>query len=326
MKEGCWILSLALLFIFAGLSGTGFAAQKSDIKIGLPVQATSFLPVYVANEKKFFREAGLNTETILFRGDAGVVQAIVGGSLDINVASLNGLLGAISAGQKLKAFWGGYNSADFAWYAAKEITSTKDLKGKKFAVSSFGSLTDALTRFLIQKSSLDPQKDVQILQIGGTPAMLTALRTGRVDVAILSPPTKFAAQTEGFNKLFDQRTGIAKEWPKHVVYSTESFIKENPETIRSFIRATAKAIRFAKSNRDESIQIISKVFKMKKDFAALAYDDVIDYLYADGRLPDPESMDTFWRISIQTGDVKEKWPQEKYFDDSFAKTQKEWLR
>lgn len=326
MKNRRLLLAVALIGFLTAFSGTGFAAEKSDLKIGLPVRATSFLPVYAAQEKGFFQKNGLNSQIILFRGDAGVVQALVAGSVDLNVASLTGLLSAISAGQKLKAVWGGYDSADFAWYAQKNIHSTKDLRGKSFAVSSFGSLTDSLTRYLIQKSGLNPQRDVRILQIGGTPAMLAALRAGRVDVAILSPPTKFAAKEEGFNKIFDQRTDIAREWPKHVVYSTESFIRQHPQTIRAFIRSTVEAIRFAKANRGAAVAIISKVFKMNQGFAAQAYDDVIDYLYADGRLPDPKSFDTFWKISIFTGDVKERWPLSKYFDESFLKTRKEWLQ
>ncbi len=326
MKGRFFLLSLALFTMLAKLPASGLAAQKTDIKIGLPVQATSFLPVYIADEKGFFKEYGLNAQTVLFRGDAGVVQALVAGSVDINVASLTGLLNTISAGQKLKAFWGGYNQADFEWYAVKDLKSVKDLKGKRFAVTSLGSLTDHLTRYLIQKSGLDPQRDVQILQIGGTPAMLTALRTGRVDVAILSPPTKFAAKAEGFNRLFEQKTGISKEWPKHVVYAMETFTKANPETIRSFIRSTVKAIRFARGNKGEAVRIIAKVFSMEEGFASQAYDDVIDRLFEDGRLPDQESFETFWKISVETGDVKEKWPLERYFDDSFLKTQKDWLK
>src|SRR4030042_3397422 len=153
--------------------------EMTKLSIGLPVPAFSLLPTWVADQKGFFKEEGITEVKILaFRGDADVVQALAAGSVDMNIASLTGLVSTISAGQKFRAVWAGYNMPIFEWYAQPKYKSIAETKGGRYGISRFGAMTDFLTRSALRKAGLNPEKDVNILQIGPDAQNLAALVAG----------------------------------------------------------------------------------------------------------------------------------------------------
>jgi len=331
-------LTFSFVFVIFGLlSGNGlFAApatppakakpEMTRLNIGLPVSAISFLPTWAADQKGFFKEEGITEVKILaFRGDADVVQALAGGTADINVASLNGLVTTIHSGQKFKAVWAGYNMPYFEWYAQPKFKSISETKGGRYAVTKYGALTDFLTRYALRNAGLDPEKDVKILQLGGSPQSLAAMEAGQIEATILSPPSTQMAAEKGFVKLMSQKEQIAPDWPTHVVYAKEEFISKNPNTIKAFLRATGKAIEWIKARPDEAAQLASKQLKFKLEHCRKTIDDIKDDWYSDGR-PPQKGMKIFWEISVQSGEVAEPWPESKWLDDTFLKTQNEWRK
>jgi NitT/TauT family transport system substrate-binding protein len=296
--------------------------EKPNLKIGLPVEATSFLPVYVAQAKTWAPQ-GLDVQLLSFRGDAEVAQALAGDSTDINVASPNGLINMINAGQPVIGFYAGFWQSDFAWLGAPSVKRWEDLKGKTVGVSTFGSLTDALTRYALRKHKLEPEKDVQIVQAGGTPSAYQALKAGRISAAILSPPFKWQGPEEGLNVLGTESKDVAPQWPKHVFLTKTKFLRENPNTIAAVLRAHVAAIRLAKAQRDVAVGVMVDRLKYQKQWAERAYDDVINDFNERGTLPD-KYMPVFWQITMSLGDVKEPWPDSKLLDRHYIDTFKQW--
>ena len=300
--------------------------EMTRLTIGLPVPAISFLPTWAADQKGFFKEEGITEVKILsFRGDADVVQALAAGSVDINVASLNGLITTINAGQKFKAVWAGYNMPYFEWYALPKFKSIAETKGGRYAVTKFGALTDFLTRYALRSAGLDPEKDVKILQLGGSPQSLAAMGAGQIEATILSPPSTHVAAEKGFVKLMSQKEHIAPDWPTHVVYAKEDFTAKNPNTMKAFLRATGKAIEWIKARPDEAAQLASKQLKFKLEHCRKTIDDIKNEWHSDGRQPQ-KSMKIFWEIAVQAGEVKEPWPDSRWLDNSFLKTQDQWRK
>jgi NitT/TauT family transport system substrate-binding protein len=296
--------------------------EKPNLRVGLPVEATSFLPVYVAQAKTWAAN-GLDVQLLAFRGDAEVAQALAGDSVDINVASTNGLINMINAGQPVIGFYAGFWQADFSWLSIPSVKRWEDLKGKTVGVSTFGSLTDALTRYALRKHKLEPEKDVQIIQGGGTPQAYQALKSGRIASALISPPFKWQGPEEGLNVLSTEAKEVAPQWPKHVILAKTKFIKENPNTIIAFLRAHVAAIRLAKAQREVAIQVMIDRLKYQKQWAERAYDDVINDYNERGLFPD-KYMPVFWQITMSTGDVKEPWPDSKLLDLTYIKSFKQW--
>ena len=296
--------------------------EKTSLKLGVPVPATSFLPVYIGGDRTY-KEQGLDVQTLSFQGDAQVAQALAGDSTDFNVASLNGLINMINSGQPVIGFYAGFYQSDFAWLAISSVKTWADLKGKSMGVSTFGSLTDFLSRYVLKKHGLEPEKDVQIVQAGGTPTAYQALKSGKLASAIISPPFKWQGQDEGMTLLGNEDKEVAPEWPKHIFLSKTKFLDQYPNTVKAILRAHVSAIRLAKADRNYALDIMIKELKYERAYAERAYDEVMPGFDERGALP-TKSMPVFWDLAVQSGDVKEPWPESKLLDRRFIDTFASW--
>ncbi len=307
-------------------SGQQVKPESSKLTIGLALPTLSYLNCWVADQKGFLKQEGITDVKILaFKGDADVLQALAGGTVDISISSLTGLVESIKAGQKFKAFWAGYNHPYFEWYALPKYKSIAETKGGRYAVSKYGALTDFLTRYALRTGGLDPEKDVKILALGGSAQSLPALEAGQIDASILAAPLTYVAAEKGFVKLMSQKDYIAPDWPLHVAFAKEEYIPKHQNTIKAFLRASGKAIEWIKANPDEAAQIASKMTKFKLEHCRKWLDEYKEYWYADGRLPG-KGLKVFWEIAVQAGDVTEPWPDSRWLDSSFLKTQSQWRK
>ncbi len=296
--------------------------ETNKIRLGLPVPGSSFLPIYVAAEKTW-KANGLDIEMVAFRGDAEVAQALAAGSVDVSCQSLDGLLNLIAAEQPVIGFYAGFYQADFAWAAQPSIKSWTDLKGKLLGVSTFGSLTDELTRYALVKNGLDPAKDVKIIQSGPSPGRMQALKSGRLDCAIMSPPDKWVAEDAGLRMLGTQADDVAREWPKHAFLASRKYIDANPNALKTLLRAHVQAIRYARANPEETARLLSKALKFPDKYADRAYREVIGGYNERGELPSA-AMDVYWKIMIAGGAATSAMPNDKLIDDRFIKTFDGW--
>ena len=297
--------------------------EKSRLTAAIPVDAASFLPVYLAAARTW-KEQGLEIDLTAFRGDAEASQALAGGSIDFTVQSADGLINVINAGQPVIAFYAGFHQSDYAWLSQPSIKSWDDLKGKTAGISTFGSATDQLTRYALKRHGLVPEKDVQIVQAGPPASIAQALKAERLAVGILAPPMNWVVADAGFNMLGSQDRDIAAQWPKHVFIAKKQFLDQYPETVRAILRAHVAAIRLARADRDLVIATYMNRLKFQKIYAERAADAIVPGYDERGSLPDAASMRVFWSLQIERGEVKEPWPDARILDDRFIKTFAEW--
>ena len=291
----------AIASVRAPIAAAPGTPEKTALTLGLASYGSNFLPVYVAAARTF-KARGLDVQLIPFRGDAEISQALAGNSIDISLASMNGLINLITSGQPVMGIYAGFDQADFSWLAQPSIKTWAQLKNKKVGVATFGSLTDALTRYDLRKHGLEPVRDVQIVQGGAAQSDFQALESGRVDAAILSAPYKWRAAAAGYTVLGTQEHDVAPRWPKNLFMAKTDFIKSYPNTIETFLRAYVEAVRYTRRNRDESIKILMDQLKFTQSDAAGAYDSAVAAMDESGNLPEV-SMKTFWAVTVQNGDV-----------------------
>jgi LysM repeat protein len=152
------------------------------------------------------------------------------------------------------------NTLIFQLYTDKTISRPDQLKGKAVGVTRFGSSTDFAMRYALEKYGLEPNKDVTILQLGNVPALLSALEGGKLQAAMLSPPTTLRAKKAGFPVLADlQMLGL--EYQHTGVATTRALIKSKPDLVRDFMRAYVEGIHYAKTHRKESLDILAKYLR-----------------------------------------------------------------
>lgn len=322
--------SLLVTIIFAAACGApdvepdgGGGPELRRVQIGLPVAASTFLPLYLSEEEGFFTQEGLDVDFVSFRGGTDLVKAVVAGSVDVGVTSLAGVTIGIAAGQPLKAFWAGYNLPAFEWYSVPEITSLEDAKGKRFGVTRYGSSTDFVTRYLLWSHGLDPAKQAQIIQGGDSPARLAAMEAGQLDVNIFIAPETFLAEDLGYHHLASQRT-LVDDYPFHVFFTTERFIAGHPKTLTALLRAHARGVRLTKNDRERALTALVNRGRVSAQYAERTYEDFIPYIYEDGRLPSQKGLDVFFEMGVEFGQYEETWPRERYWTSAFVDTFEEW--
>lgn len=297
--------------------------EHPDLTIAVSVTDSTFLPIYVAEDAGLFKAEGLNPKLLSFHGGSDLTRAVVAHSVQIGLASPTSVLSAISAGQNVKVFFGGFNQAPFSWYAVPSIKTMAQAKGKRFGISRFGSATDALTRFAMTQAGLDPKADAKIVQTGGSAAALAAMETGQIDVGVFSIPSNFTAADRGYN-LIARQSDFMADFPVQSFYAEVKFLDDNPQTVKAVLRAFIGAVALAKADKPLAVKILAARTGLKPDYAARAYDQLIGGWREDGRLATEQGMANFFKMAIASGDVDQPWPKEKYWDDRFMATIDQW--
>ncbi|HKA32978.1 MAG TPA: ABC transporter substrate-binding protein, partial [Candidatus Binatia bacterium] len=175
---------LVLLAFF--LAASPLFAQSKKVRFSVSAISIAEAPFRIANIKGFYRDEGLNVETILIRGAVGL-QALVGGSVDYTSAS-GATIAAAVRGIPVKLVFIGSAKPQFDLMAQPRIRSAQELRGKVVGISSRGGAIDLLTQAILQKHGLAPNKDVTTIVVGGQEETALALRTGRIAAALFTPP------------------------------------------------------------------------------------------------------------------------------------------
>src|SRR3970040_1466673 len=258
------------------------AAAQTKILVGLSSVNIAFLPAYVAQERGFFKDEGLEVLFVMFNAGATNLQALIGGDIQIMGSAFVETIGGRAAGFDIKNFWGICNLMPFQLYSQPDFKSMKQAKGKRFAISRFGSLTAFLTRATVSHFGLNP-KDVTILQIGSTPARFAALSAKGVDASLVWFPVTEIAKTQGYNKLLDLKE-VFPEWPYETFAAKESYLSKERDQVTKFLRAYQKGVKKTHDTKEDAVRAIQKYVKMDPAYAPLGYDEYRNSFPINGRL------------------------------------------
>jgi NitT/TauT family transport system substrate-binding protein len=290
---------------------------EGRIVVGVSTVNVAFLPIYLTQDKGFFKDEGLEVLVVMFNAGATNLQAVIGGDVQIMAGGMPETVLARASGVDIKNFWSISNLMPFQIYGSPKMKSLKEGKGKKFAISRFGSLSEFLTRSALRQSGVDP-KDVTMLQIGATPARFTTLATGIVDATILWFPVTERAKAVGMNKLFDLKD-LYPNWTNVGFVARETWLaKEREQTIR-FLRAYQRGVKHTRENREDGIRALRKYVGLDAAEAAAGYDEYRDSFPLDGRILDAGITATVEQ-EIETGRLKTKISANEMIDYSFINT------
>lgn len=291
-------------------------AEPEKITIGLPLAATTFTAVYLAEAEEIWAKHGLEVELLTFKGDAPLVKAVLSGDVDIAIASLTGAINAKAAGQGVSVFYGGFNMPGFSWYSVPEIASIEDSKGSSWGVSTLGSSTDMLTRYAAAQSGLDPDDDIKIIQGGGSAARLAAMEAGQIQVNIFAAPFNVIAEEKGYNPILEL-SDVVDNYPMHVSWSQPEFLAEREDVAKNYVAALSEAMQLVHDDKALAAAALVDAMKLEPEQAELSIESWIDTLYPDGRMVDQKSLDAFWEMALEGGIFDAKVPQSEWLDDRF---------
>lgn len=309
-------MSKYLLSIFLILAGLGVVSERAHAKIivGLSSVNVAFLPVYVTQEKGFFKDEGLEVLLVLFNAGSINLQALVGGDIQIMGSAFVETIGGRAAGADIKNFWGISNIMPFQLYSQPAFKSMKEAKGKRFAISRFGSLTDFLTRATLRHFGVDP-KEVTILQIGSTPARFAALSAKGVDASIVWFPVTEVAKSQGYNKLFDLKD-MFPDWPYETFAARESWLAKERAQATKFLRAYQRGVKHTLENKEDAMRALRKYVKMDPAYVPAGYDQYRESFPMNGQIAE-KAIPVVIDQEFEGGRIKRKIALDELIDRSF---------
>jgi len=209
-------------------------------------------------------------------------------------------------------------------FARKEIKSLQDLKGgKQIAVSSFGAALDQMTRDLLPKRGIDPQKDVVLRAIEPTPARLAALMSAAVDAAVVNQMDRIIAKKNGFTELLFY--GDDLEFVTAGAVTSEKLLAQRPDFVQRFLRGTLKGFHWLKTNEKDVVARMIPIMKVSESETTDIYRAWPGVMSVDGTIPRglQEKMIAFQRKSLKVD--REVLPENVY-DFTMVRTLNEELR
>jgi ABC-type nitrate/sulfonate/bicarbonate transport system substrate-binding protein len=210
---------------------------------------------------------------VFIGGSSVAVTALLTSEIDFDAGGADPIIGGILGGADLAIVGFISNTTPLSLYVAPGITKVEDLKGKTVAVTRLASSSAYMMRVCLGQARLDPMKDVPLLQAGGYPEAFAALQAGRVQGAMLSPPTTYRAEAAGFKRIWN---GSGVEYPSLVLATRRSFIRDPSDRAYRFFQAIAEGIHIFRTDRERAIKIMAKYTKVNDA-------TILDKTYADNK-------------------------------------------
>ena len=270
------ILAMSLVTSISFCSAV--SAQLTKVTIGNNTLSTNGLPAWMAKEAGIFGRNGLDVQIVYFRGGTITAMALIARETPISQVSGPPIVSAALKGADAVMVAAGNVVSEYWLMSKPELKTAAQLKGGSVAIATFGGLSDSLSRIALQKLGLNPAKDVTLVQIGTIPERLSALESGKVQAAMLNAPDNFRAQKRGLHNLMEVRLpyqGIG-------VGTTRTFIRENPDVVRRYVKSQVEAVYRLKTDREAGIRVLGKYLNIQdREVLEKAYDDTI----TDEKLP-----------------------------------------
>jgi NitT/TauT family transport system substrate-binding protein len=233
------------------------SSSAQAIRIGSLGLSGPLLPLWIAQDKGLFTKQGLTSEIITFQGGTQTIQALLSGGVAFAATSTDTGANAKLRGAELVGIAEWVNSFPYMFITAKEIDKPEKLKGKKIAISRFGGAAHYAVKLVLMRMGIDPDKDVQIIQVGDESLRLTAIRQGVVDATVLTPPSNLTARNLGFNVMTSlQEAGI--HYSFDTVFVSHDYATKNRATVLSFLRGFVDGIATMKKYHAESVATLKK--------------------------------------------------------------------
>jgi len=239
-------------------------AQAGRLRIGA-ITSDTYGEAYYADDLGFFKKAGLDVEISTMTNGTAILNAVIGGSLDIGISNTVAISNAVIHGFPVGFIAGGalyLSSAPTTVLCVDRgspLRNAKELEGKVVAVSALRDMNAAGTRAWLTQNGADVTK-VQFIEMA-FPEMAPALRRGIIAAATIPEPQLTDAKNDVriFAKFFDV---IGKRFMNGGWFSTPDYVKKNPDVVKRYVEVIYATAKWANAHHPESAAILSKYSKV----------------------------------------------------------------
>ena len=311
---------VTFVVLFSLLASGALATDLPKLRVGYVPEPAHGL-YFVAKEKGYFKEEGVDVELFQFGSAAEGVAAVKAGKLDVGTFGTTAPLLFISKGSDF-TFIGGMMINGQAIIARPERVaelSGKDLKvfkGKKIGLVKL-STGDVVFKGALKKAGIDYKKDVNFVEFGTPAAVVEAVKKGAVDAGLVWPPHFSLAEKHSGLKVAHY---ISEFYPNYTccrIFAPTAKVTADPETYRKFLVALIRAYKFYRINENETVGIYTKSLKIDED---IVRSETYVKRVAESN-PDPlkKGILDFWQHIRDAGYIPQDYPVDKYINTDIYK-------
>jgi NitT/TauT family transport system substrate-binding protein len=300
MLRACLAVLLTLACSAPGSSGGGGQVEKPSLKIGVGGQGQIiYLPLTLANQLGYFKDEGLTVDIQDLKGGADALKAMIGGSTDVTMGFYEHTIRTQTQGKTIEMITTFDLYPGLVMFVGKshpEAKDIKDLANLKIGITSAGSSTEEMVRYLFKKNGLDPAA-AQTVAVGSGGPAITALKSDLVQALVTVEPAASSIEKSGDGKvLYDTRTEdgtravFGGTWPAGGFYVSSDFVQQNPRTAQALARVGVRTLKYIKTHSGQDIagQLPAQLFYPdgdKEGFAQVLQANLAMFS-SDGRMPE----------------------------------------
>ena len=221
---------------------------------------------YIAKERQLYKKYGLDADLVFIPSSTTTISAVLAGSVSVGNISGGATANAAVGGAAVVAFGCFINMLPYDLIVHESIRSAQQLKGKAIGISRVGSSSDVAARAFLKELKLEPDKEVAILQVGGSTERAVAFRTGSI-VAFPSPPGTIHLAHGMPHRVLISMADFPKGFPFPYVCPTasKSYVRQHRDAMKRLMMALIDAVQFYKSHKDDSKKIMAKYTRQNNE-------------------------------------------------------------
>ncbi|CAM2787979.1 ABC transporter substrate-binding protein [Paenibacillus sediminis] len=330
MKKKFWaVLMAAALLSVTLLSGCSNNGQAIKVKVGEVTRSVFYAPEYVALEKGFFKEEGLEVDLQTTFGGDKTMTALLSNQIDVALVGSETSIYVYQQGSDDPVInFAQLTQTDGTFLVSRNQIDNFDwaqLKGSTFLGQRKGGMPQMAGEFTLKKHGINPQQDLKLIQNIDFANIATAFASGTGQYVQLFEPQASIFEKEGKGHVIASFGVESGHLPYTVFMTKQSFISKNKDTVQKFTNAIQKAQIWVQNHTAEQIgdailpyfkdadrDIIISSVKRYKEQGTYATDPILDEAEWNNLL---DVMDT-------AGELKSRVTHDKIVDNSFAEKAK----
>jgi NitT/TauT family transport system substrate-binding protein len=277
----CCVGRFALIFIFllASLPQLAMAQTREKVRVALGSISVNTSVIPVGHQYGLFAKYGVDLEPIYMGGGMNSLAAVTSNSVQFLSAGSTATISARLGGMDITMLSVQSSKLEYSIFAAPEIKTPQELKGKIVTGTRPGASADSALRLILRKWGLEPGKDVIFISVGDSQqGRMNALQRGSVAATALTPPFSGIARQLGFRELIDMRkTDI--EYAGSSIAGMMGYIKSHPQLVENFLKGYIESLHFFRTQKEKTVAGIMKFMKLNdRSRAEEGYDYYLDLM------------------------------------------------
>ena len=319
----------------AATATAGGPPEKTSLKVGVGGQSQLiYMPLTLADQLGYFKDEGITVDIQDLKGGAQALTALTGGSVDMVTGFYEHTIRTQAQGKYIEMIALFDLTPGLVLFVNKkhpDARSIKDIANLKIGITSAGSSTEEMVKYLFKQNGLDPNT-AQTVAVGTGGPAVTALKNDQVQALVTVEPAASTLEQAGDGRvLYDTRTQSGTKdvfggaWPAGGFYLASDFAKQNPRTVAALGRVAVKTLKYIRTHSPEEItaKLPQAVFFSdgNKDFFARVLKANLNMYSPDGLMPADGPDDVLKTLKV--ADSKTDWSTidlKKTYDNGFVKS------